>query len=355
MAEVPVRGLPEAIGELTNPFALEELTDDRLPLFVVDMTGAPATDPQAVAESVATLQLVGAVTVGIVDALVSAPIAELAEHFDIVLGQGELAPTSAVATSDSSADVRTIAEAVSHNPSASVMLCHVLRQGPVDDVAHGLVTESLSYGALQASAEFQTWLDAHGDRGRSRMAPPEPDAPAVLTRRDGSTLRITLSRPERANAFDSTMRDQLVEALRVLATDPHLDGALIDGAGDSFCSGGDLAEFGKTSDPAAAHQIRVMRNAGWWMHQRASDIRVRVHGHCVGAGIELPAFAGTVHAEPDAVFRLPEVAMGLIPGAGGTVSIPRRIGRHRTAYMAITGQEISARQALAWGLVDRVL
>ena len=79
-----------------------------------------------------------------------------------------------------------------------------------------------------------------------------------------------------------------------------------------------------------------------------------MHGACVGAGTELPAFAAHVLARPDATFQLPEVPMGLIPGAGGTVSLPRRIGRQRTAYLAITGSAIDAATALAWHLVDRI-
>ena len=66
----------------------------------------------------------------------------------------------------------------------------------------------------------------------------------------------------------------------------------------------------------------------------------RVHGPSVGSGVELAAFAGRVVAAPDATFALPEVAMGLVPGAGGTVSIPARIGRHRTAWLALTGERI---------------
>ena len=75
---------------------------------------------------------------------------------------------------------------------------------------------------------------------------------------------------------------------------------------------------------------------------------------CIGAGIELPAFSGHISASRDAFFRLPEVAMGLIPGAGGCVSIPRRIGRHRTNYLAVTGMELSAEKALSWGLIDEL-
>jgi enoyl-CoA hydratase/carnithine racemase len=59
-------------------------------------------------------------------------------------------------------------------------------------------------------------------------------------------------------------------------------------------------------------------------------------------------------ARPDATFRLPEIAMGLVPGAGGTVSLPRRIGRERTAWLALSGQAIDAPTALDWGLVDTI-
>ncbi|MCZ0997091.1 enoyl-CoA hydratase/isomerase family protein [Streptomyces mirabilis] len=79
-----------------------------------------------------------------------------------------------------------------------------------------------------------------------------------------------------------------------------------------------------------------------------------LHGACVGAGIELAAFAGRVLAAPDTLIRLPEVGMGLIPGAGGTASLPVRIGRERTAYLALSGDTLSAAQALGWGLVDEI-
>jgi enoyl-CoA hydratase/carnithine racemase len=83
-------------------------------------------------------------------------------------------------------------------------------------------------------------------------------------------------------------------------------------------------------------------------------VTVRVHGDCIGAGLELPAFAGRVVAAPASRFRLPETAMGLVPGAGGTVSLPRRIGRARTAWLALSGEAINAGTALRWGLVDVV-
>jgi enoyl-CoA hydratase/carnithine racemase len=83
-------------------------------------------------------------------------------------------------------------------------------------------------------------------------------------------------------------------------------------------------------------------------------LRVEVHGPCAGSGVELPAFAAHVMAQPDFTATLPEVSLGLIPGAGGTWSITQRVGRHRMALLALSGARIGAATALDWGLVDEV-
>ena len=127
------------------------------------------------------------------------------------------------------------------------------------------------------------------------------------------------------------------------------------GEGPTFCAGGDLDEFGSRPDPATAHLVRILQSAGRAIDAVADRVTAHVHGACRGSGVELPAFAGRVVASADATFGLPEVSLGLIPGAGGTVSLPRRIGRHRTALLALTGRPIDASTALDWGLVDRVL
>jgi enoyl-CoA hydratase/carnithine racemase len=98
----------------------------------------------------------------------------------------------------------------------------------------------------------------------------------------------------------------------------------------------------------------MTRSPARLMASLASRTEVRLHGACMGAGIELPAFAGRVVADPNAVIALPELSLGLIPGAGGTTSLPRRIGRQRTALLALSGMHLDARTALTWGLVDRV-
>jgi enoyl-CoA hydratase/carnithine racemase len=79
-----------------------------------------------------------------------------------------------------------------------------------------------------------------------------------------------------------------------------------------------------------------------------------MHGAAMGAGIEVPAFAHWVMAQPSTAIALPELKLGLVPGAGGTVSLPRRIGRHRTAWLALTGRVIDPKTALEWGLIDEI-
>jgi enoyl-CoA hydratase/carnithine racemase len=174
----------------------------------------------------------------------------------------------------------------------------------------------------------------------------------VLVDRQGDQLLITLNRPEVHNAYNAAMRDALVEVLAVGIADPDVS-VRLGGKGPSFCSGGDLTEFGTTPDPTTAHLIRTTRSPGLLIAELASRCTVTVHGACVGAGIELAAFAGTVVTNGEPFFQLPEVGMGLVPGAGGTVSLPRRIGRQRTAELALTGRRLDLDTALRWGLVDR--
>jgi enoyl-CoA hydratase/carnithine racemase len=86
----------------------------------------------------------------------------------------------------------------------------------------------------------------------------------------------------------------------------------------------------------------------------ADRTEAHIHGSTVGSGIELAAFAGQVVAHPATRISLPEVRLGLVPGAGGTVSLPRRIGRHATMLLAVGLSGVDAETARAWGLVDRV-
>lgn len=249
------------------------------------------------------------------------------------------------------AEAEQVIEAIEHNPIASMTLVRLLRHNARTDVPDRLFAESLTYSTLQHGIEFQSWLR---DR-RRRPRAPEPDAPLVLAERSGGELRLTLNRPHKRNAYSAELRDALCEALQLVADDPGIERAILSGAGACFSAGGDLDEFGEATDAGRAHASRMTRSAALLMHALRDRIEARLHGACIGAGIELPAFAGHVKARPDAFFQLPEVSMGLVPGAGGTASILPRIGRHRLAWMALTGARIDATTALSWGLVDEVV
>jgi enoyl-CoA hydratase/isomerase-like protein len=241
-----------------------------------------------------------------------------------------------------------VLRAVQHHPVPASTLVGVLRGSEDRSIEDGLLLESAAYSALQGGEEHQVWRVR-----RPRRDVPLADGPPVFLAREGDRLRVTLHRPERHNAFSAAMRDGLLQALDVALADASVQVEL-EGEGPSFCSGGDLDEFGTAADPALAHLVRTQASAARAMATLADRTTVNLHGACMGAGIELPAFAGHVTCAPDARLALPELQLGLIPGAGGTVSLPRRIGRQRTALLALSGQPIDAATALEWGLVDQL-
>jgi enoyl-CoA hydratase/carnithine racemase len=236
-------------------------------------------------------------------------------------------------------------------PHASAICDDVLRAvDPDAPTVSGVMTESLAYSTLQAGPEFARWLQ---ERGPARMPEiPEP----VRADRDGDTLHIAFNRPQRHNAFSTDARAALLEALTVAQLDPSVTGIVLSGNGPSFCSGGDLAEFGTFADPASAHLARTRHSPALALDALTARLgrscRAEVHGRVLGSGLEMAAFCGWVAARAGSVFGLPELSLGLIPGAGGTVSVTRRIGRWRTAYLVLSGHTIDVDTALAWGLVD---
>jgi hypothetical protein len=304
---------------LREPVATEELFALDPPLLVVDLDGSPIA--------------AGAIT--------TVPI--------VIVGAGApddpgAAAVDVVATEDA---LRMVDATVRANPIAATAFAMLLRSAP-GSVDAGLVAESAAYSMLQAGPEFARWREQHAAR-----SDPVEDKATVRVARVGDLLHITLTRPEVHNALNTRMRDELYDAFVIATADPDVH-VVLDGEGASFSAGGDLDEFGARADPASAHAVRLRRSVGRLIASIADRVEARVHGACMGSGVELPAFAERVVAQPGTRFGLPEIGLGLIPGAGGTVSLPRRIGRHRTASLALTGETIDEQTALAWGLVDEV-
>lgn len=250
------------------------------------------------------------------------------------------------------ADAAPLIATIEHSPLAATVLAQLLRLIEGLSLADALVAESLAYATLQSGAEFRRWL-ASGEREAPAVIT-EPD-PAVLAHREDERLRLTLNRASNRNGMSVEMRDALCEALQLALSDDAIRDVQIDARGKCFSTGGDLSEFGSAPDSSTAHLVRSLALPGRLLARCAERVTVTVHGACIGSGAEFPAFAGTILARPGSWFQLPELKYGLIPGAGGCVSISRRVGRQRTAWLALSAAMLKTRTALSWGLVDRVL
>jgi hypothetical protein len=273
------------------------------------------------------------------------------QHATFTLTENDTDDRRAVTVPSIESAIAELADRVNRWPMAAAVCDDVLRSvDPAGPTLGGVVTESLAYSTLQGGPEFARWL---AERGPARL----PDiADPVQSHRDGNTLRIAFNRPQRHNAFSTDARAALLEALTVAQLDLSVDEVVLTGNGPSFCSGGDLAEFGTLSDPASAHLARTRYSPALVLDALATRLgracRAEVHGQVLGSGLEMAAFCGHVVSRPGAVFGLPELSLGLIPGAGGTVSVTRRIGRWRTAYLVLSGSSIDVDTAVTWGLVD---
>lgn len=245
--------------------------------------------------------------------------------------------------------LETLREVFERTPLAAMSLTLLLRGSADRSTEDGLIAESLTYSMLQGGPEFDAWRRSY--QARSRIA---EIGPAVQVEDSNDAVVLTLSRPHVHNAFSRRMRDELSDALVFAGAQPDDRPIVVRGAGKSFCSGGDLHEFGSFPSIVESHLTRLTRSPARLLASVAPRVTVELHGACMGAGIELPAYAARVVAAPDTIISLPEITLGLVPGAGGTVSIPRRIGRQRTAWLALTGERIDASTALAWGLVDEI-
>lgn len=247
-------------------------------------------------------------------------------------------------------EVRVLLRNILQHPLSAMTLVQLLRHNENSSLEDGLFAESLAYATLQGAKEFRNYLA----RRAEPAVTPDYREPAVLLARQNNVLTLTLNRPEQHNAYSMAMRDALLEGLQLLAHDDSITRAIIRGRGACFCTGGALDEFGLANDIATAHAIRCSAHVGRLIAAVSARVECHLHKACIGSGIELPAFAGRVVAQRNTFFQLPEITMGLIPGAGGTVSILARIGRQRLAYLALSARRINAKTALDWGLIDAI-
>jgi len=271
--------------------------------------------------------------------------------YDLFLTTAEAPPAPWVGLADVAAEIARIEAAVLANPVAASILCRVLRMGENLAVAEALALESLAYSTLLGGQEFAHWRATW----QGAVQPHQPSAePLLLFEREGDHITLRLNNPDHRNAMTAAMRDALYAALVNILDDPTRPTVSLRANGKCFSTGGHIPEFGSARDLAMAHVVRTQHSCARAIAALDGRIDVHFHGACVGSGLEVPAAAGRRTATANAHFQLPELGMGLIPGAGGTVTVGRAIGRFRTAWMVLSGKRVSARQALEWGLVQNI-
>jgi enoyl-CoA hydratase/carnithine racemase len=178
---------------------------------------------------------------------------------------------------------------------------------------------------------------------------------AVTIEREGALAWVVLTRAAQINAINDDIRQGVPQALRELDADPAVRVIAIRGDGArGFCAGADIKE--KRAPETAIEVRRRMQGARWIEAIDAvqKPVIAAVHGYCMGGGMELALACDIRYAAPDAIFSLPETALGLIPGGGGTQRLARVVGPGRAMDLLLTGERLDARAARDIGLVTRI-
>jgi 2-(1,2-epoxy-1,2-dihydrophenyl)acetyl-CoA isomerase len=180
----------------------------------------------------------------------------------------------------------------------------------------------------------------------------------VTLDRRGAELRIVLDRPDVMNAWDKQLGIDLLAAVNEAAQDDSVRAVVVTGAGRAFSSGADLkAGFDATPEghPDVGTALRERYHpiiAG--LRRMPKPVLAAVNGPAVGIGCSLALCADLIVARESAYFLLAFVNIGLVPDGGSSLFIPERVGLARATEMAMLGERIGARQALEWGMVNRV-
>jgi E-phenylitaconyl-CoA hydratase len=183
--------------------------------------------------------------------------------------------------------------------------------------------------------------------------PPDP----LLVSRDGHVAVLTLNRPQAMNAINLQLRAAIHDTLDALRHDPDVRAVVLTGSGDkAFSAGMDLREFAQIMAETPLSELRRFRwEKGDGIAQFDKPIIAAVNGLAIGGGVELALLCDICFAATGATFAFAEVSRGLIPGNGGTQRLSRRVGQSRALDMILSARTVDATEALAIGLVDRVV
>jgi enoyl-CoA hydratase len=178
----------------------------------------------------------------------------------------------------------------------------------------------------------------------------------IIYEKKNGLAYVTLNRPQALNVYNIKMRDELYQALGAIKDDDEVRVAIFRGAGDrAFCAGADLSEFLTAPSPIIARQARWERDIWGLFLSVKKPLIAALHGFVLGSGVEIALCCDIRLAAEDVQFGLPEPALGIIPAAGGSQTLPRIIGGAKALEILLSGRWVKAEEARRLKLVSRVL
>jgi enoyl-CoA hydratase/carnithine racemase len=172
---------------------------------------------------------------------------------------------------------------------------------------------------------------------------------------DDGVAEVSLHRPDQLNIFNLAMRDALIEAVTAVRDSPGVGALVLRADGPHFSAGADLAEFGTAESAFEARRIRWDRDPWGPLWDLPCPTVAALHGIAVGSGLEMTLLCDVRLAAPDTRVGLPEVKLGMLPAAGGTQTLTRAIGPHAALPLVATARTVPAAEALALGIIHRVV
>lgn len=173
---------------------------------------------------------------------------------------------------------------------------------------------------------------------------------------EGGIAVVRVDRPDRLNAVDGAMVGELLSIVRRLDADERVGAVILTGAGErAFIAGGDVAEMRDLERPAADRFVHAGQELTLAIERMAKVVIAAVNGYALGGGTEIALACDIRLASERAVFGLPEVSLGILPGWGGTQRALRLLGRGMALELVLSGRRVQAEEALRIGLVQRVV
>jgi len=180
--------------------------------------------------------------------------------------------------------------------------------------------------------------------------------PSLVVTRDDAVATVTLNRPDKLNALSEALLSDLLNAVLELDRDRAVRAVVVTGAGDrAFAAGADVAAMREMTAVQARQFAQLGQRVGVAIEQAHMPFLAAINGFALGGGCELAMCCDIIYASDRAKLGQPEVNLGILPGFGGTQRLARRVGVGRAREMCMTGEMITAEQALSAGLVDAVV